>query len=1214
MRNGIATLGINVPGPVVDAYLVWAGVADLDDAGTPLTNDLFLNGTQVVGTLVDQTPTTDANPDWHVWRADVGPGGYDLVHSGANTFAIEGWFPAPNAQTNGASIVVLYSTGACANWNQIQALDGIDWFWAWDRDAQITSDLMVYDVLPAPYERLARITFFYAGADSASPTCKGTGIWYASGTGSPPAAIVQPNIGGSMGINGGVLIAQDALSAHGPGYPCVPVFNAPATAMTTSYDPEWTVAALTVRVPAGASWLAFQLESPLDRDGDNGAWVGGGPLVIELQAPDVALTSKSDGVTEALPGDFLTYVISYANLGGGEAGNVTIVDTLPERTSFVSCDTPVGACSAVGRTVTFDLGSLAPGTSGAVQVRGRLDQAFPTGTTELTNVAQISTSSPGDDLTNNSASDTTSVTVVPVLLNVKVDSPDPVDAGSRLEYRINWEVTGQAFAEGVVLTDTLPTDVTFVQATGGGVYNPTTHTITWNLGSVAPPRVESFLVRVDVKSPLFNGTVLTNRARLSDASGQSAAATTTSTVRSSHTLLLTKAVGATGGNPPRPRRDVVPGSLITYTLSWAVTGNEPATNVVITDTIPPHTTFVSASHGGTLSNGTVIWNLGARVDPPASGSVTLVVRVDSPLFNGTQIANVGCIDDTDVDTASACDSTTVNVVSSHQLVVLKTDSPDPVDAGELLTYTINWSVTGDEPSTNLVITDAVPANTTFVSASHGGALSNGIVTWNLGAQVDPPASGSVTLVVRVNSPLLNGTKLQNTAVIDDSDVDTNSDSDTIETTVRSSHQLVVSKSDSPDPVDAGSQLTYVINWQVTGNEPALSAMLQDTLPAHTTFVSASAGGTVSNGVVTWNLGTQNPPASGSVTLVVAVESPLTNGTVLNNAVTLSDSTPSSTPGQGSATTTVRSKPELSLTKTNNPGPTTDVTPGDTIQYTLCYRNSGNENATGTLLTDVIPQFTSYVAGSATGGGSYNASTKTLTWNIGTLVADGAQHCVSFTVQVNMIIEGLTGQALGARAIPYRTWSELSINNTAELDSNQTTPITASATNKLIATVDPVIYKSVNKSTAVPDDDITYVITVTNRGNATATGVVVTEQVPQYLTFVRPNTSKGTALWNEGTRTVTVDIGTLAPGEVVEIQVTATVGQPTKFPATLTNTALISFNEGTARESNSVTVTVEAPVPEIPEPSTWLLLLGGLTGAAGYARLRLNSRRRRKRDV
>ena len=111
-------------------------------------------------------------------------------------------------------------------------------------------------------------------------------------------------------------------------------------------------------------------------------------------------------------------------------------------------------------------------------------------------------------------------------------------------------------------------------------------------------------------------------------------------------------------------------------------------------------------------------------------------------------------------------SASTTVTSAHGYTLSKSDAPDPVAAGGTLVYTLNWSLSGNEAATGVVITDALPANVTFASCSNGCTQAGGVVTWNLGAQ-NIGASGSVTVAVTVASPLPNGTVLTNNARISD---------------------------------------------------------------------------------------------------------------------------------------------------------------------------------------------------------------------------------------------------------------------------------------------------------------------------------------------------------------------------------------------------------------------------------------------------------------
>jgi len=90
-------------------------------------------------------------------------------------------------------------------------------------------------------------------------------------------------------------------------------------------------------------------------------------------------------------------------------------------------------------------------------------------------------------------------------------------------------------------------------------------------------------------------------------------------------------------------------------------------------------------------------------------------------------------------------------------------------------------------------------------------------------------------------------------------------------------------------------------------------------------------------------------------------------------------------------------PVLTLTKSASP---TSARPGDTVHYTLMYNNTGTAAATNVVLTDVLPAQLTYVAGSANAGGTYTDSTRTLSWNLGT-VNPGQPMEIVFQATVNV---------------------------------------------------------------------------------------------------------------------------------------------------------------------------------------------------------------------
>jgi len=118
-----------------------------------------------------------------------------------------------------------------------------------------------------------------------------------------------------------------------------------------------------------------------------------------------------------------------------------------------------------------------------------------------------------------------------------------------------------------------------------------------------------------------------------------------------------------------------------------------------------------------------------------------------------------------------------SVSRSADLSITKTDSADPVLAGQDLTYTLVVANGGPSDATNVVVTDAVPAGTSFVSADGGGLEAGGIVTWNLGTVAD---GGSATVHVTIHVDEGRTADLSNTANVqsDVTDPDGSDDADT----------------------------------------------------------------------------------------------------------------------------------------------------------------------------------------------------------------------------------------------------------------------------------------------------------------------------------------------------------------------------------------------------------------------------------------------------
>ncbi|MEW5826965.1 MAG: PKD domain-containing protein, partial [Candidatus Bipolaricaulota bacterium] len=240
---------------------------------------------------------------------------------------------------------------------------------------------------------------------------------------------------------------------------------------------------------------------------------------------------------------------------------------------------------------------------------------------------------------------------------------------------------------------------------------------------------------------------------------------------------------------------VFAGETLTYTVVVWNDGPNTATGVVVTDQLPIGVSLLSYGiTQGTFSAGT--WNVGALA-PAGSAVLTLTVQVD-PSTHGT-LTNTACAtgNETDPNAANNCGTTTTTVTPRTDLRVTKTDSPDPVIAGQALTYTVVVWNDGPSDATGVAVAETLPAGVTFTSATASvGTYSSSTNVWTVG-NLAAGASATLTLVVNVN-PGTTGT-LTNTACATGNETDPNAANNcgTTTTTVTPRTDLRVTKTDSP---------------------------------------------------------------------------------------------------------------------------------------------------------------------------------------------------------------------------------------------------------------------------------------------------------------------------------------------------------------------------------------------------------------------------------
>lgn len=524
---------------------------------------------------------------------------------------------------------------------------------------------------------------------------------------------------------------------------------------------------------------------PIDGDGDASAVCDIGAYEAPpFDASNLALT-MTDSADPVSLGNAFTYLLTLTNNGPTGATNVTLVDTLPASVAWQSATPSQGSCvhsgEPLGGTVTCTLGTIANGASATVDI-GVIAPGTPG---IISNSAIVGSDQPDPDPADNTASEDTTIIDPSANLRVtQVEDIDPAGIGLPFVYTVTVDNQGPADATTVTLVDTLPATVAFQSAVpsqgscaeSGGV-------VTCDLGTIANGAAAA--VDITVIAPATPQTVV-NTAVVTAAEpdpdlNDNTSIENTDIVDPPPTDLALQMIDA-----PDP---VVGGDPLTYTLTVNNVGPGPATLVQLTDTLPAGVTFVSVtptqgscSQTGGPPGGTVDCAVGTI---SSGASVDVVIVVTAPATPGliTNNASVSTASpDSDLGNNNATADTTVTVVGEADLALTKTDSPDPVQVNQTLSYSLDVTNLGPDTGTNVVLVDTLPATVAFGNAiasqgscAHSGGSPGGTVTCTLGTIVN---GSNATVEIIVTAPP-NAGIITNTASISASSDDLNASNDSV---------------------------------------------------------------------------------------------------------------------------------------------------------------------------------------------------------------------------------------------------------------------------------------------------------------------------------------------------------------------------------------------------------------------------------------------------
>ncbi|WP_158563280.1 DUF7927 domain-containing protein [Chitinophaga silvatica] len=896
---------------------------------------------------------------------------------------------------------------------------------------------------------------------------------------------------------------------------------------------------------------------------------------IVSRITDIAV-AKSANKTVVNAGEALGYTVTVTNIGpatlkSGE--ELSLIETLPVGLNSVIFTATGGTYDRTANT--FKLTSdMAAGATVQLKIDGTVVANY--NGTSITNHVEVGapTGVTDSDPTNNTADAVASTRLEADLEVIKVADKTTVTAGDPITYTITVINNGPgAFNSGdiIKITEILPAaleNVTYNPT--GGTYDKTNNsfTLTGNFisGNTIQLEVSGTVAADFTGTNISNSVTVASQGVVTDPVPENNTSTASVTVVRKADLAVAKTVDKTAAKA---------GEAINYTVTITNKGVSTIKSgevIKITETLPAEMLVSSYDPTG----GSYDANSGAFTltsDLPANGVVKLLIKgnvdpatLSTTMANTVVVAVPSGITDTDLSNNTATSSTTT-ISRVSDLAVTKTVDKTTAVAGDQITYTVtvqNKGISTLKSGEIIGLTETLPAALIVGSYTPtGGTYDATANTFTLAA--DLATNGVVTLVIKGNiDPATTSSSMTNTVSVTtpsgvtDSDVSNNTATSQA-TTISRESDLAVSKTVNKTSVVAGEAISYTVTIQNKGTSTLKSGEvigITETLPAELVVGSyTETGGTYDATAKTFTLNS-NLAKNGTVSLVIngIVNAATTSTSMINNVAVTTPAgvtdTDLSNNTATSPTTTIRRESDLEVIKAVDK---TTAVAGEAITYTITITNNGTSTLrSGEVIgiTETLPA--ELVVGSyIPTGGTYDASAKTFT-----LTSDLAK-----TGTVTLVITGKVDPA---------TTSTSMINNvvvtapTGVTDIDLTNNTASSDATTISRASDLAVTKTVDKTSAIAGEALTYTVTITNKGLTTLkTGEVigVTETLPSQLVVSSYTATGGDYDATAGTFTLTGDFEkdatvTLVINGTVNATTTSTSMQNTvsvAMPAGITET-------------------------------------------------------------
>ncbi|MDD5530827.1 MAG: hypothetical protein PHX21_12490 [bacterium] len=681
-------------------------------------------------------------------------------------------------------------------------------------------------------------------------------------------------------------------------------------------------------------------------------------------------------------------------------------------------------------------------------------------------------------------------------------SPHPdssvVIPGDTIRYYISVTNTGGDTAHNVIVRDTINRTLisNVINISAPGVFTtPAQDLIEWSLGALRPGYATTLTYSGIVSDTVTTGTIIN---RCSETTTDAPADTT---LRDSTFHFIVPDKFYKWANPVSGSF-VRPGQAIWFYL--ACTAGALDTQIIIVDTLspllaaPPVIILGGNSAQFDSVSRTITWLL--TLPAGMTDTVSFLTSVlDSNKFEGDTIFNSGTFY-SPKDTLKT--NTTIHIIGLPHINILKTAVPASgsyVTAGDNITYTLRCANTGTVTARDITIRDTLSGYFTVP----------GIIIWDIDSLL-PATFIDTTFTRLIRNPLSDtayGDTIWNKSFLTSTDQDVNATSDTTYHILARPTINIYKKKSFRYPggsllpeysvVAPGDTFDYEITFKSIGPVKAKNICIIDTVKnSHDclsviSVVSAvtspdsvwwCGNSTMQQNAIKWKIAEIDSGDSLIARFRVRINSLITKQEISDTIDTLRNTywiTGDNIIPDTSDTHIlyIAGKLDFDINKWAVPASGAEVSPGDTINYFISYRNTGNTRGENVQLTDTLWGAGYRVIYISDFGVSSNNK---VVWTLGNVAPNYGD-----TVWFRAIVGNLkhVADTLYDSAYIYGRMGNVSkiwIGNRVE---------------HYILNTDMRLEKTSNRpDTVIPGDTITYTIKVTNLGQATLRQVILRDTI------------------------------------------------------------------------------------------------------------------------